>query len=107
TDIKDFMRELEALIKEHDVSADIGNFFDLNYKINVKEIHQLTKYLRLLHRILPMVTWQPIKTAPRDGSQFLIRTDRVGFAVVRHDPEDEYSKPNELNPAGLSLSVYD
>ena len=60
-----------------------------------------------LHAKGLLMVWQPIESAPKDGTQFLIRTERVGFAVVSHDPDDRYSKPCDLNPAGLSLSVYD
>lgn len=51
--------------------------------------------------------WQPIETAPKDGSQFLIWTQRVGYSVVRHDPDDEYSSPSDLNPHGFCLRVDD
>lgn len=51
--------------------------------------------------------WLDMSTAPKDGSQFLIWTKRVGFSVVRHDPEDEYSSASDLNPHGFCLRVED
>lgn len=52
--------------------------------------------------------WRPIdENMPRDGTQFLVWTQRVGLAVVTHDSNDEYSVTNEFNPYGLSLYVDD
>jgi hypothetical protein len=49
--------------------------------------------------------WQPIETAPMDGSQFLIWTNRLGFAVVRHDVDDPM--PTDIFPSGHHLTVDD
>ena len=49
--------------------------------------------------------WQPIETAPKDGSQFLIWTNRIGFAVVAHD--QDHPMPTDLVPSGHHLKVDD
>lgn len=49
--------------------------------------------------------WRPIAEAPKDGSQFLIWTKRLGFAVVEHAVDDPM--PTDIVPSGHHLTVND